>query len=455
MKKFIKDIQKIIGFTLLATVLVSCSDNVTVTEDVGNVDEQIEENKPLASGENTDINLFVATDIHYLSNKINDHGEAFEKMNDSGDGRQAQYISEIVQAFKNDVIKEKPEVLIISGDLTHNGEEQSHLDMAETFKEIEEKGTEVLVIPGNNDINNPYAREFKGNEQLLTEKVTPKEFESIYGDFGYLEAKSRDESTLSYLATPSENLWVLMLDTNNYNHNTDAPVTNGDISKDTLEWIAGCAKLAEENNAKILTVMHHNLYKHSDLLYKGFTLDNYEEVFEVLAENNLKLVLSGHIHTQDIKSDEQNKVYDIVTSSMIGYPHQYGVIKYDNIGYSYTTSIVDVESWATDNGSTNEELLNFNKYSKEYFYTKSYNMAYNELIVRGDFSKEEVQAMADVVATLNVNYFGGTTNEVRDEVIASEGYRLWNEINDTFMKKYVLDMAEEKELNFNDVRIDY
>jgi len=74
-----------------------------------------------------DITMFVTSDIHYLDENLYDNGEAFQTILESGDGRQLNYIDEIVNAFANDVDKEKPDILIISGDLTNNGEKESHL----------------------------------------------------------------------------------------------------------------------------------------------------------------------------------------------------------------------------------------------------------------------------------------------------------------------------------------
>ena len=91
----------------------------------------------------------------------------------------------------------------LSGDLTNNGEKKSHQKLANLLGEIERSGkTKVLVIPGNHDIDNPWARSFEGDKQVLADSVSPKEFTKIYGDFGYKEAISRDKKTLSYLATP-------------------------------------------------------------------------------------------------------------------------------------------------------------------------------------------------------------------------------------------------------------
>ncbi|QHQ62275.1 hypothetical protein Ana3638_17020 [Anaerocolumna sedimenticola] len=81
--------------------------------------------------------FYVASDIHYLSEKLTDHGVAFEKYISSGDGKQLNYIDNILNAFITDIKKVKPDFLIISGDLTNNGEKESHLDLADKLKTIE------------------------------------------------------------------------------------------------------------------------------------------------------------------------------------------------------------------------------------------------------------------------------------------------------------------------------
>ena len=68
------------------------------------------------------LNIMVATDLHYLSKSINDGGEAFCNVMSKGDGKVMTYIEEIVDAFVLEVIKRKPDALILLGDLTFNSE---------------------------------------------------------------------------------------------------------------------------------------------------------------------------------------------------------------------------------------------------------------------------------------------------------------------------------------------
>lgn len=93
--------------------------------------------------------ILLATDLHYLSPELNDHGACFEKTILNGDGKALAYIDELTDAFVEQVIREKPAALILSGDLTLNGEKQSHLDLAQKLRSITDCGIPVLVLPGN------------------------------------------------------------------------------------------------------------------------------------------------------------------------------------------------------------------------------------------------------------------------------------------------------------------
>lgn len=379
-----------------------------------------------------DVTFFVSTDIHYLAENLTDDGEAFQKFISDGDGRQLNYISELMDAFVNDIRKKKPEVLIVSGDLTTNGEKDSHRELAEKLKKIEESGTSVFVIPGNHDILNPFARGFKGSNQYLAEYITEKDFEKIYRDYGYSEAVSRDKNTLSYLAAPSEDVWLLMLDTVQYRDNIkeNQPRLDGEINPGTLEWIKECSALAKKNNAQIIAVMHHNLIDHSDTIKEGYTINNSKAELQIFESVGINLALTGHTHLQDIKyySKGEYKVYDVVTSALGIYPQQYGVLKYSpEFGYDYSTSSVDVEGWSREEGLTDGNLNNFKQYSEEYFENNAYNMIYKRLLMDDSYSIEEVKLMAETSALIRTKYFGGTTKLNKQEIINSQGYKLLSE----------------------------
>jgi 3',5'-cyclic AMP phosphodiesterase CpdA len=415
-----------------------------------------EDTKPISEKDKI---IYIASDLHYLSDKLTDHGVAYAEFSNSRDGKQLDYMDEILDAFSNDIKKSKPDLLIISGDLTCNGEKVSHQDLAEKLKLIEQKGTSIYVIPGNHDILNPWARGFKDDSQYKVDSIDEKEFSTIYSDFGFTEAISNDKDTLSYLAAPSNNLWLLMLDTNKYKNNFDlgSPQTDGILAKSTLDWIQECCDLAKEKGATIITVMHHNILNHSERIQEGFTLNNSDQTRVIFKRNNLNLVFSGHIHIQDISSDKKeiDPLYDIASNALSVFPHQYGVLKYNNLDLSldYSTARVDVERWAKNVKSKDRNLKNFSKYSEEYFGMKSYDRTYNSLLADTDYTKEEIVLIAETIKTLNTRYFAGIEHLNSKDIINSEGYKLLLNLKDNFLTSYAESISNDNDIDDNQLFI--
>ena len=426
------------SFPLLAALAISALALSGCESRAGSVSAQ-----PASIGRGEDVTLAVATDVHYLSGRLTDHGKAFDTYVYVGDGKQLNYSEELIDAFTEQMAEEHPNVLILSGDLTNNGELESHEDLAEKLQKVEQAGTRVYVIPGNHDLLNPWARSFKGDDQYKAASVTEEQFAEIYGAYGYDEAVSRDSSSLSYLVKPSDDLWMLMLDTSKYANNAKLgyPETGGELKAGTLKWVRDCGEQAEKAGARIIPVMHHNLTDHSDVVKEGFTLDNAGEVQEVFARYKMTPSLSGHIHIQNIASVENGggKLTDIVTGAQSVSPNRYGLLTYDASAHElhYEARMTDVEGWAKKSGSTDENLLSFREYSRDFFAGFGYDMAFKRLIVDETYTSEEVEAMAQTMADVNVSYFAGTQQQDREAIMASEGYRLWAESGGNFTKNYV------------------
>ncbi|CAH1194883.1 3',5'-cyclic adenosine monophosphate phosphodiesterase CpdA [Paenibacillus auburnensis] len=404
----------------------------------------------IQSGQN--IKLLTTTDTHYLSPGLTDNGPAFSRFLAAGDGKQVTYSDETLNALEYDIGLQRPAAVIISGDLTHNGEKASHQDLAKHLQSIEQRtGTRVYVIPGNHDVQNPWARSFQGERQIPVDSVSPRAFRSIYGAFGYEEAVLSDKDSLSYLAAPSDDLWLLMLDTSQYRSNKKLghPQLDGQLSASTLKWIDKCSRLAADHGAHMVAVMHHSLLDHSEFIQDGFTINNNKQVIETLVRSGITTVLSGHIHIQDIRkySAEATDIYDIAESALSVYPHQYGVLNYSPADQTldYSTSRLNVELWAKAAGNTDSNLLHFDAYSEEAFRKLSADRSYARLAQDSryaNYTSIRLQAMADVVGKLNEIYFAGTADSDLAAVLASEGYRLWQDAPASGLRSYVVGMAQ-------------
>jgi len=375
------------------------------------------------------LQIYVATDIHLLAKELMTNDDLMAQVFEYGDGRFVHYSNEIMSTLSDTIKQNGPDILILSGDLTHDGEKASHIAMAKQLKEIEKNGTRVYVIPGNHDLENPFAKDFAMDGWKTAETVSAEEFEEIYKNYGYGEAISRDPSGLSYLVAPSEDVYLLMLDSNRYGI-LNMPTGSGRLTQDTLDWISEATKLARDNNAQIITVMHHNFIKHSERLYKGYVIDNSDDVVPLFDQLGLNMVLSGHMHAQSIVSTEQanNIIYDIVTPAMSIYPMGYGVIDYEKgTGFSYTLESLDVQAWAQTN-STDENLLNFNEYARDMNFIQNYTRAVNSLIEEEYVLDLNLELSEEIIYRLKNENFNGVIRQIKNELLVLHGFKTASEI---------------------------
>lgn len=391
--------------------------------------------------------LIIATDIHYLAKQLTDGKEAFTYMVEHGDGKLANYVREITDAFIEEVIGEKPQAVIISGDLTLNGEKPSHKELAEKLYRIEEAGIPVVVIPGNHDINNPAAAEFKGEDHFPAEQTTPADFEVIYKDFGYGEALSRDTYSLSYTYQLDDFNRLLMLDSCQYEGTAQV---GGMIKLETYDWIEEQLELAWNEGMNVIPVSHHNLMDESQVYVDDCTIEHSEELQQMLCDWHVPWYLSGHLHVQHFKSDESYGLDEVVTSSLSTAPCQYGVIDYKDDGsFRYQTRAVDMAAWAKRTGSKNRHLLNFPEYSKKMLERVFYNKVM-DTYKYSDIPRHDKAQMANLYAKLNVWSYAGRAVEVVSEVVEDPAYQLWEQYGgNDILYQYIQEIVHDATQDYN------
>lgn len=103
---------------------------------------------PWAEEENT-VRIVQITDPHFYSLSLTDQGSRYQRVMSNAAGRAALDIGTILDCFVEEMKELKPAVVIVSGDLTLNGEKESHRDFAVYLEQLEQAGIQTLVIPGN------------------------------------------------------------------------------------------------------------------------------------------------------------------------------------------------------------------------------------------------------------------------------------------------------------------
>lgn len=405
-----------------------------------------------------DFTFFITSDLHYFSKELYDNGKAFNDFLMSGDGKLLQYTGEFMDAFMKDIEAEHPDFLVITGDLTCNGEKESHLELVEKLETIEDMGTCVFVVPGNHDINNPFAKRYIGDEEISASTITDDEYMSLYAPYGYDEAVSKDPDSLSYLAMPTEDTWLLMLDSTDFENNLrkQYPEQGGVLPSRTLNWIEQCYNLAKENDARLISVMHHSLIDHSTIINEDYTINNSEEALKVFHKCDIEICLTGHIHIQDIKTNqaEGKTLYDIGTSSLSVYPHQYGRMNFTPyIGFDYRTVKLDMVNWAIEEKIVDEALINFEACSADFFIKQCGKMHQRCLSELDGLSEKDRSIVLDTIDQMNMMYFAGYRNEALSEIINSEGFKILESVSPCFTKSYAMSMLNDERTNNNSLFI--
>lgn len=238
-------------------------------------------------------------------------------------------------------MREKPDLFLISGDLTKDGELLSHQYVVKKLTELKDAGIKALVIPGNHDMGTLDAYYFDDTEMYDAEVITTSQFAEMYKDFGYGDDVQRESSTLTWCCEPVDGLVVIGIDTG---HDNDP--LNGVISETTLSWVCQRASEATSDGKKVIVMMHHTLFPHvtnadkfSSTYVVKLGIKNSDGIYfyhsfpyvrNALANAGVPVVLSGHVHASDIAKDANGDmtrtIHDICTATCAAYPNPYRIL---------------------------------------------------------------------------------------------------------------------------------
>ncbi len=374
------------------------------------------------------------SDPHYYSGRLHDDGELYNRVMSRAGGRDAIHIGEIVDAFVNKMLEIKPDAVIISGDLTLNGEKASHEDFAAVLKRMKEEGIPVFVIPGNHDINNPAPFEIRESVAISTENVSAQEFESIYSEFGYADAISRDTDSLSYMVEIGGKLAVIMFDSCIYK---DDNRVEGYLSEETRLWAYSEIEKAKAKGLEVITVTHQNLLLHNQMFSTDYCIIDGESVVDELMKLGVEVNLSGHMHCMNVMKKD-DRFYDVALGSIAVWPNLYATLEIGESGCRFNAASLEHESdsriYIADS-SIAKALFNDDIKSRE-------DLSYEDMLI------------FDLVTDMHVNYFAGERMDDA-EITASEAYGLLVEkYPDSAMCMYVDMMLESAQESSREFTID-
>ena len=309
-------------------------------------------------------------------------------------------------AALNAIAEEAPDYLLISGDMTLNGEIQGHIELANLLRQLQNKvrlvnpGFQIFVTMGNHDMYNDEAFSYRDGSEHFVKNTTRADISKIYSSLGYpdmtddeisayydtiedayadlypyesgaitgysaekgipfvnsttaaeldvrrlFEVNGSDEKLasgeikdyeygdLSYVAfTPDGEVFIVvdeeLSDTEQQHH-------LGAVLFDSIaDYLLELKEEGAFEDKLLIATQHHNALPHftgEETLLKDFTMYNYEEFADFMADLGVRYVYSGHMHSNDIAyrvSLNGNPLTDIETSSVTGYG---GAVRYTKI----------------------------------------------------------------------------------------------------------------------------
>ncbi len=342
---------KIYPILILAILAWSCSkDMVQPTELTTNTENSLKSAKPK-------MKIAVMSDIHYLDPALMTGNPSTFPTGDfqtylNSDPKLLEFSNPILRKAIAEIVASKPDVLLIPGDLTKDGELINHQAVATMLEQVSAKGIKVFVVPGNHDIANPEAVHYIGAGSEPEPSISASDFADIYEKFGYQDAIYRDSHSLSYVCEPFNNVWVLGIDDCIYPDLQIPGKANiaGVIKPETRQWIQDRLAEATKKNITVLAMMHHGLVEHytgQQSLDNGYVTANWEATADALIDAGLRVIFTGHYHANDITSRSKgtNTVFDIETGSLVTPPSPYRIITSDpNYLYVDTKHVTTIDA---------------------------------------------------------------------------------------------------------------
>lgn len=292
----------------------------------------------------------VITDIHFMDpSLLIKEGTAFEKRMQSS-RTLLKESSAILDATVDRFITEKVNLVLITGDMTKDGELASHKGVIQRLDRLAKNGIKVLVVPGNHDVDNKQAYSYDGDKTTPVQNITAVDFKNLYNNYGYGDALYKDDFSLSYVSEPLPGLRVICID--------EFCSLN---KSETKSWLYSQLDSAKVSGKKVVCMMHRNVVEHFDYegAFTNYMTNDFAGIQQKMLDSGVSLVFTGHFHASDIAMAEQaddhqlsgvipdagqadrRQLYDVETGSLTAYPSPYRLIEFTGNTFDIKTGFID------------------------------------------------------------------------------------------------------------------
>ncbi len=271
--------------------------------------------------------FYVLTDTHYFSPSLMTPGKAFFNRQVSDQVLLLESGPIIDAAFEKIAADPEIDTVLLHGDLINNGEKINHIEFRLKLEKLRAAGKKIYVTTATHDFatgagmdNGFTPLKFAGDATEPAEGMAREELRDFYADYGFNQAYSIHEPSMSYAVDLGGGVRLLAL-------NDDG---NGrsfcGYDSDCVAWILDRAREAREAGETVIAMTHHPVIAPIPaypMMSERNMLGDYRRMQQLFADAGIRFVFTGHTHMHDIamvRSEKGNPLYDIATGALVGYP---------------------------------------------------------------------------------------------------------------------------------------
>ena len=268
--------------------------------------------------------LYVLTDTHYISDKMWEEGDPINGR-EKGDQIAIKSTPQILRTFFDKILADdEVKHVLITGDLINSGDKQSHLDFINELKVLTDAGKHVYVTTATHDYagegedgdENIFHATYYGKDECRpAERVGKKDLLPLYYDFGPAQSDSVHE-TGSYSLPIQEGYRLIAINDNGNGRSHCGLFDEG------FEWLVNEIHKAKAKGELVFLAVHHPVIPPWEVFRAAAEFEmfgGYERLRQIMCEENVKVIFTGHTHVQGIKkyTDEQGRFfYDVTTTAL-------------------------------------------------------------------------------------------------------------------------------------------
>lgn len=308
--------------------------------------------------------FYQITDLHYYAaDVLQPQGDAWEYRAKYDQKCVAESGAILDAAIDKLLADTATEVVLISGDLVSDGEKEGHYALPAKLRRLTDGGKRVFVLTATHDVAPypPYPKTyFADRGEVRSEGLTKPELLELYWEFGPKEALSVHRESFSYVTKLSEDIRLFVLNDDGVGWERGF---HGYLESE-LQWLQEQLEEGKRSGDMLLAMGHHPLLKPSPVYSPADEIlgDN-EKIAALLADAGIRFMFTGHTHMQNISyfdSPRGNRIFDINTASLIGYPSPIRKMTLTDEALTVETQHIDTLDWNLGGKS-------YLEYSKDHF----------------------------------------------------------------------------------------